>query len=299
MSIYTKPLIFNLFEGEGAAAAPAAAEAGTPAEAAKGSKNPMANIVYGKQTAAKAAEEAAPDTEALRKEYRELMNGKFKDVHTEETQRMINRRFADDSAMRQRMEQMQKAIDIVAQRYGVEDGDLQKITSALENDDRAIREQADEAGMTVDQFKEFQRLQRENKAFQAQQKNEIERQMQEQRAREWYRQAVDLQQKFPEFDLKTELQDRNFVSALNNGVPMEMIYKTKYFDKYVDESAQSAAASAQKATVDNIRAKGQRPAENGAAAGSPFTVKDDVSKLTKKDRAEIARRVARGESIQF
>ena len=303
-NIFRAPFIFDLFDGEGTAAAPAAAEAGTPAEAPKGGKtNPMANIVYGKQPettgAAAPAQQETTDTETLRKEYRELMNGKFRDIHTEETQRMINRRFADDTAMRQRMEQMQKTIDIVAQRYGVEDGNLEKVTNALLNDSRALEEGAESAGMTVEQFKEFERLKRKNKALQAQQQNEIERQMQEEKVQTWYKEALALKEKFPQFDLPTELQDRDFVSALNKGVPMEQFYKAKYFDLFMGETAQSAAARAQKATVDNIRAKGQRPVENGANTGSAFTVKDDVSKLTKKDRAEIARRVARGESIKF
>ena len=62
---------------------------------------------------------------------------------------------------------------------------------------------------------------------------------------------------------------------------------------------QSAARAAEKQVVDTIRAKGARPAENGTAAQSAFTVKDDVSKLTREDRAEIARRAARGDSISF
>jgi len=299
-SIFQTPMIFDLFDGEGAAAAPAAEEAGTPAEAPKGGKNAMANIVYGKQPeAAKPAEETKPDTEALRKEYRELMSGKFKDLYAEETQRMINRRFADDTAMRNRMEQMQRAIDIVAQRYGVEDGNLDKVTNALLNDDRALKEGAEAAGMTVEQYKELERLKRDNKALQAQQQNVLSQQMRERQIQDVYRQSVELKQKFPGFDLETELQDRNFVDAINKGVPLEQWYKAKYFDMFVGEAANMAAAQAQKATVDNIRAKGMRPAENGASASSAFTVKDDVSKLTKKDRAEIARRVNKGESIRF
>ena len=300
-SVFFKPFILNLYEGEGAgAAAPAAAEgaAGTPA-APKGGKDSTANVVYGKQDAAPAKPETSTDTETLRKEYRELMQGKFRDIYTEETQRMINRRFADDSAMRQRMEQMQKSLDIVAQRYGIEDGNLDSVYNALVNDKDALEKGAYEAGMSVEQFKEFQRLQLENKALQAQQRNVIERDMQERRAQGWFREAMALKERYPQFDLPTELQDREFVAGLQKGVPMEQLFKAKYFDRFVGEAAQNAAAQAQKATVDNIRAKGRRPSENGATSGSAFTVKDDVSKLTKKDRAEIARRVVRGESIRF
>ena len=52
-------------------------------------------------------------------------------------------------------------------------------------------------------------------------------------------------------------------------------------------------------TVDGIRAKGARPQENGTTSQGAFIVKDDVSKLSKRDRAEIIRRAARGEHIEF
>ena len=57
--------------------------------------------------------------------------------------------------------------------------------------------------------------------------------------------------------------------------------------------------SAAQQVTDNVRARGARPAENGVSSGSGFLVKSDVSKLTKKDRAEIARRAAHGEKIVF
>ena len=70
-------------------------------------------------------------------------------------------------------------------------------------------------------------------------------------------------------------------------------------DDIKTSAARQAAREAEKQVVDGIRAKGARPPENGTAAQSAFTVKGDVSKLTRKDREEIARRAARGEKITF
>ena len=63
--------------------------------------------------------------------------------------------------------------------------------------------------------------------------------------------------------------------------------------------AQNTARKTEKQVVDGIRAKGSRPAENGTSSQSAFTVKDDPHKWTKQDRAEVARRVARGETIKL
>ena len=70
-------------------------------------------------------------------------------------------------------------------------------------------------------------------------------------------------------------------------------------DEIVTEAMSTSAAQAEKRVVENVRAKGARPAENGVAAQSGFVVKDDVSKLSRKERAEIARRAMRGETISF
>jgi len=63
--------------------------------------------------------------------------------------------------------------------------------------------------------------------------------------------------------------------------------------------AQTTAKRTEKQVVDGIRAKGARPQENGTSSQSAFTVKDDPSKWSRKDREEVIRRVARGETIKL
>lgn len=80
---------------------------------------------------------------------------------------------------------------------------------------------------------------------------------------------------------------------------MEDAYKTMHFDEIQSATAQASQVITEKAVTDNIRAKGSRPAEAGLQNQGAFSTHTDVSKLTKQDRAEIARRAARGETITF
>ena len=105
--------------------------------------------------------------------------------------------------------------------------------------------------------------------------------------------------KFPAFDLTMELNNPDFVRLLRAGTPMEHAYKVIHFDTLVGDAVQQTAAATESAVVNNIRAKGARPTENGTASQSPFIVKKDVRALTRADRDEIARRFARGETISF
>lgn len=312
----------HLFDGEGA---PAAAEGGQgetmamPGVANRAKSGDLSNVVYGKVEAQDAAAPAKTETagsdagsgaeaetltpeaqkEALRQEYKELTQGKFRDLYTEDTQRIIDRRFKETKTLEAQMDTAKPILDALAQRYGVDAGDLKAIAAAVERDDAMLEDAADAAGMTVDQYRKFQRLTQENRQLQQAQKLEEERAQQRQTAEKWYQEATELKKKFKDFDLKTELADPNFMASLQAGVPMELVYQGKYFDKYMTSATAFAATQAQKATVENIRAKGQRPAENGTASQSAFTTKSDPSKLSLKDFEEIARRVAHGERISF
>ena len=59
------------------------------------------------------------------------------------------------------------------------------------------------------------------------------------------------------------------------------------------------AAQTERSVVENIRAKGARPKENGAAPKPAVTIKKNVDELTNADIDEIMRRVQRGETISF
>lgn len=323
---YLLPINLCLFDGEGGASASAdgGATTGDTTGAVHGrthrgkNSGEYTNVKFGKQIDAGTPAETSVKSEAVsapaagentevkttsntleerRKAYRDLITGEYKDIHTEETQRIINRRFGDTKAMEKTISEYQPLVDMLMQRYKVEGGDIAKLTAALENDEAYWNEAAEEAGMSVESYKEFQKMKRENEAFVKEQENRVRQQAQEKQVQEWYEQAKLLKTKFPNFDLATELQNEEFHKMLVKGNPIEHAYKVMHFDEIMSDTISTTAAEAEKRVVDNVRAKGARPAENGTSAQSAFTVKDDPSKWSKKDRAEIARRVARGEKI--
>lgn len=317
----------RIFAGEGGAASGAAAGDGsgdaagnsgentTPSAAGKKSGD-LRNVVYGKQNQMVTDAVETQDGDAgqsnegdilvqsdsevdRRSVYNELINGEYKDLYTQDTQNMINKRFKEMKTLQSQVQSYMPVIDTLMQRYRITDGDIGKLQNAIENDEAYLTEAADEAGMTVDQFKAFQKLERENKALvQAQQQRQMGEQVNAQVQR-WVQEAEALKQTFPNFDLNQEVQNQDFVAMLKKGVPVEHAFKVIHFDDIIQEAMRTTAVTQEQRIVDNVRARGMRPSENGVSQRSAFTVKDDVSKLSKKDRAEIARRVARGEVISF
>ena len=80
---------------------------------------------------------------------------------------------------------------------------------------------------------------------------------------------------------------------------MELAYKVIHMDAMMSDAVQHTAAQTEQKITANIKAKGARPAESGAAAQGGIVYRNDVSKLTRAERAEIARRVNMGEVIKF
>lgn len=237
--------------------------------------------------------------EEKRRAYRSMVDGEYKDIYTEDTQRIIDRRFRETRNLEQQVSRQQPVIDMLMQRYNISDGDLDKLTAAIENDNAYWSQAAEEAGMSVESFKQLQKLQRENAALLQAQRNSRSQQAAQQQLQKWYSEGEQVKQVYPGFDLAMESQNPQFISLLKSGVPVQTAYEVIHMDEIKTSVAQASAQQTEKQVVNGIRAKGARPAENGTSAQSAFTVKDDPSKWTKKDRAEIARRVARGETIKL
>jgi len=321
-------VILDLFDGAagggdgagGDGAATAGGDAGTqgetqasPVPTRPGKKaGEFDNVIFGKQQddTAQSADagqtqpqeegpiKATSDTlEEKRKSFRDLVEGEYKDIYTEETQKIINRRFKETSTLREQLAQNQPVIDMLMQRYNVKDGDISKLTAAIENDDAYWSEAADEAGMTVDQYKQMQKLERENAELLRARRQQESRQQADAQLAKWYQESEVAKQTYPNFDLNVEVKNPDFMSLLRANIPVQKAYEVVHMDDIKNGVAQTVAKQTEKKVVDGIRAKGTRPTENGTVSQSAFTVRDDPSKWSKKDRSEVVRRVMSGEKI--
>lgn len=283
-------VVLNLFEGD---AAGASGEAAPDAGESKG------EVIYGKQPDAQPEAKPEDTGDADQKKtpekvpFKELINGDYK----EDFDNIFQKRFKDYKDLQKTNADQGAVLDMLMGKYGIQDGNLEALTKAIEDDDAMWESAAYEAGMTTEQYKSYQKLERENNRLrQAEQQIEAERQAQQQVAK-WQAEADQLKAQYPDFDLERELLNEDFRTMVTRGISMDAAYKVAHFNDLMSGAVVSAAAQAEKKVTDNIRAKGSRPQENGTASQSAFTIKSDPEKWTKKDRAEVRRRVAMGEQI--
>ena len=274
------------------------------------------NVVFGKQDGTTSDDATSLDTEGKptgagktdvtttsdtleerRKAFNDLINGEYKDLYQEAFQDVFNRRFKEVKGMETELASQKPIIDKLLARYNAKD--MAELDKALTEDTEYWESVAEAQGMTVEQYHAFQRLQQENAEYKAMQDRARGQAQAQQQIAQWYKDADKVKEFYPSFDFKEEVKNPEFLSMLKNGVPVEHAYKMVHFDELTQNAARVAAQTADAQAQARIKQKASRPTENGTSSQSAAIVKSDVSTLTRKERAEIARRVQRGDTIKF
>ena len=307
-------LDLRLFDG--AAGAGSAGTSGGTAGAAEGGaagKTAEPRVVYGKQAEAEIpAREPEATTTASTQEDRKAaferrIKGEDKDLFDERVQRIINERFKGQKALEKDSADLKAArpvLELLAGKYGVKADDLAGLQKAIEADNAYYEDEALQKGVSVEQLKEIKRLERENAEFKRAAAERERRTNAEKVYSAWMQQAEDAKRFYPGFDLQAELntegtKDR-FVALLRSGVDVKTAYEVIHKDELIGGAMQYAARVTEQQTVENIRARGNRPRENGGGGqASAVIVKKNPKQFTRKDREEISRRVMRGERIEL
>lgn len=290
----------RMFDGasSGAGDGDSSASGVTNSTAASANGNNLENVVYGKQPNDPNSVANAEDAKAKYDSYRKGEGKQFidKDIET-----AIRRRFKDYNAIKESNTKMQNVMSALATRYGIDANDTDALSKAIADDDSYYEKAADNANMSVEQYKKMMRLEAENAELQRIRAEEANRAEFNRRYAEWSAQAEGAKTVYPNLDLNAEMQNKDFFDLVNRGIDVktafEVIHKDEIINGAVSVTAQRTAQAVQQQTVNNIRTKGLRPNESAGSAQSGFVPKTDPSKWTKKDRQEIERRVMKGDKI--
>ena len=126
---------------------------------------------------------------------------------------------------------------------------------------------------------------------------------------------------YPHFDLAAEMEHpvmgallrgegKPTLRQLYEAVHMEDILEGRVasaVEEQISRAVESAVAEAVSAAVSDceerllghIRARGQRPAENGLSAAAGIRMHPAVDRLTRRERAMLAKRAENGETVQL
>ena len=304
----------RLFDGGAAAGASSGGEAGgsaTGSNAGLADQNKPEKVVYGIQdnepavtetqdasTKNKDDEKPAQSNPVDKgKAFEDMIKGDYKEQFDARVKQILEKRFKERDELAQFKNDSQEILDIMFAKYGVKD--LKSLQKAVQEDDSYFEEAAEAENLSVEQYKYKLKLEKEN-AEKDKKLQEIQRRENANRTyAEWQKQSESLKTRYPNFSLETEAANPQFVRLLQNGIDVKTAFETIHHDEILSGAMMQTAQAVRKNVTDSIKARGLRPSENGINAQAGVIVKNDVSKLTPKDRAEIARRARMGETIKF
>ena len=297
--------------GDGAAAAPSG-ETAAAAGQQKGKANPLANVSYGIQAEPQQAEETQEktSTEAAQppeESFEDLIKGKYKDEFGKRVQDILDHRLKDYKTLQEQQQKSAGLMEFLQKQTGKEAGDFEGILQDLMDRDAVFEDAAMKAGKTTEEYKaemkselERSEFKRQNDALQAELEMRRRQEADAEAARRWQQEVEAVQQVYDNFDIQQEMQNQKFVDCMRKGLPMRTAFEVTHMDELMSGAMRYTAQKVTEQVTNGIRAKSSRPVENGLSnKAAVHDVRADVTKLSKADRDEIARRIQRGEKISF
>ena len=285
--------------GDGGTAQGQGATAGVASQQ-KAVNNPLADVKYGIQedaaSIAGVQNTAVVDRNA---EFERLIKGEYKDLYDARMQDTIQKRLKSSKETVDKYNALTPTLEMLAKKYGVDIGDIESLNKAIQEDDSYYEEEALEKGISVQQLKEIRKMERENAALKAQMEEAQRQENGKKLYATWMQQAEEAKQIYPSFDIETEMANPKFVDLLRSNIDVRTAYEVLHKDDIIRGAMQFTAQTVESKIAKKVASNGARPSENGMNSQSAAVVKSDVSQLSKADRAEIIRRVQRGEKIRF
>lgn len=231
-------------------------------------------------------EEASSDPDT---EFDRMIRGRFKDAFDRRVQSIVQKRVARLKESAEKYELLRPYLE----RLPAEGRD-----AALSGDENGMSDPARAEAVRFSSARS--EAEREAMDREAAERAEAERTAGRERiVSHWLSEAEALRERFPSFDLKSELNNASFRALIGNGIPLETAFLVAEKDALIPAALHAAAKDAEARTAAALSSGFGRPREGATAGGTAQVIKSDVTRFTKADRDEIVRRTAAGERIVF
>ena len=265
-------------------------------------RHPELRNVYGQgkaqKTAAQPAEGQPEQTgePTIQERWEQAKKGEFKDLYGQDVQAAIRDRFKNQADLQGQMDAIQPMLNALMQKAGVDS--VEELSQLVLDDDSLYEEEAEEAGMTVERYKQFKALQDEHDRRQQEDAENQERALWADHFNRMAEQAEKLKQTFPDFDLSREMENETFrrLTHPSVGVSVEDAYYTLHRNELGPQMMAYGMNRAREQMGQTIQAQRARPAEGAMRSQGSVSadMKIDFSKLSRKERDEYRRMVHAG-----
>lgn len=243
-----------------------------------------------------APEQAEPN---LDDEWTEAKKGKFKEQYARDVQQAVKDRFKNQEDANEKLNAMQPMLDALLKKSGAES--VEELQQLILDDDSLYEDEAEEMGMPVEAYKNFKRLQEEHDQLVEREKQSQAELMLREHFQKLAQQGEELKKLFPNFDLKTEMQNETFrrLVAPNSGLDVHSAYFAVHHAELEPQAMAYGFQRAQQQISQTLQANKARPVEGAMKTAQPANVAMDPRSMTRSEREKLIERARRGEKIVF
>ena len=252
-----------------------------------------------KQTQAAAASPTEEKTDApARMSWDEIMADP---EYNKQMQSVVQSRLRSAKGAEETLGKLAPALELLARKHGMdpEKPDYDALVQAIRDDDSFYEDKALEMGVSVETAKQIEQKAQDNARQQRQEAVTLEQQKIQNHIMSLEQQGEELKKVFPNFDLRTELQNPAFarMTSPNMGLSVEDAYYAVHRKEIMATGMQVTAQKTAQMISNSIQAGTRRPAEAGTTGQAPSVTTFDYRNASQPQREALKRRIRSGEKI--
>ena len=221
--------------------------------------------------------------------------------YNKQMQLTVQSRLRNAKGAEENLGKLAPALELLARKHGQDPAnmDYEALAKAISDDESYYEDKALEMGVSLETAKRIDQEERETARQQREEARTLEEQKFQNHIMSLERQGEEMKKVFPNFDLRTELQNPAFVrmTSPNVGISVEDAYYAVHRKELQHAAMQVAAQKTAQKISNDIQAGNRRPNEAGTTGQAPSVTTFDYRNMSPEQRKALKDRIRSGEKI--
>ena len=243
-------------------------------------------------------EENKTDATPARMSWEQIMADPEYNQHMQAT---VQSRLRSAKDAEDKLGKLAPALEVLARQYGLDPTniDYEALAKKVNEDQSYYEDKALEMGVPVETAKKIDQQERETAREQREQQRTLEEQKFRQHIVKLEQQGEEMKKIFPNFDLRTELQNPVFarMTAPSVGISVRDAYYAVHRQEIEAAAMQVTAQKTAQKISNAIQSGSRRPNENGTSGQAPSVTTFDYRNMSPEQRKALKDRIRSGEKI--
>ena len=221
--------------------------------------------------------------------------------YNKQMQATIQARLRSAKGAEETLGKLAPALELLARQHNLDPAniDYDALAQKISNDESFYEQKALEMGVSVETARKIDQQERDTARQQREEARTLEQQKFQQHIMKLEQQGEALKKVFPNFDLRTELQNPNFarMTSPNVGISVEDAYYAVHRNEIQTAAMQVTAQKTAQKISNAIQSGSRRPDENGTSGQAPSVTTFDYRNASREQREALKKRIRSGEKI--